>query len=64
MPMAKQSVYSTTVGDEPGTANGVSSGTQKDEAEYMLYSFDIQMEGRNACRQGDMMFHNKKNIVG
>ena len=64
MPMAKKSVYSSTIGDEPGTAKGVASGTQKDEAEYMLYSFDVQMEGRNACRQGDMMFHNKKNIVG
>lgn len=64
MPMAKGAVYSMTSGDEPGSVGGVISGKVKGEAEYMLYSFDVKMEGKNACRLGDPLWHNKKNIVG
>ena len=34
------------------------------EAEYMMYSFDVKFEGKNVCRLGDPLWHNKKNIVG
>lgn len=64
MPMAKGAKYSMTSGDEAGSIGGVISGKIKGEAEYLLYSFDVKMEGKNACRLGDPLFHNKKNIVG
>lgn len=64
MPMVKGAVYSKSSGDEAGVKKGLISGKQKDECEYMMYSFDIKMEGKNVCRMGDPMFHNKKNIMG
>lgn len=64
MAMVKGAKYSMTSGDEPGTVGGVISGKFKGEAEYMMYSFDVKFEGKNACRLGDPLWHNKKNIVG
>lgn len=64
MPMVKGAKYPMTMGDEPGTVGGVISGVTKGEAEFMLYSFDVKFEGKNVCRMGDPMFHNKKNIMG
>ncbi len=65
MPMVKGSTYMMTSADEAGTAGGgVVSNTFKGEAEFMMYSFDVKFEGKNACRLGDPMFQNKKNIMG
>lgn len=64
MPMAKGAKYSMTSGDEAGSIGGIISNKIKAEAEYMLYSFDVKMEGKNACRLGDALFHNQKNIMG
>jgi len=64
MPMVKGAVYSTSTGDEAGTAKGVVSGKTKGECEFMMYSFDVKFEGKNVCRLGDPLWHNKKNIVG
>ncbi len=65
MPMVKGAKYSTSTGDEAGTAGGgVLSNTTKGEAEFMVYSFNVMIEGKNACRLGDPMFQNKKNIMG
>ena len=65
MAMVKGAKYSMTSGDEAGSAGGgVISGKIKGEAEYMMYSFDVKFEGKNACRLGDPLWHNKKNIVG
>jgi hypothetical protein len=64
MPMVKGAKYKMTTGDEAGSAGGVLSSSTKGEAEYMLYSFDVKFEGKNVCRLGDAMFHNKKNIMG
>lgn len=64
MPMVKGATYSTSIGDEAGSAGGIISSTTKGEAEFMLYSFDIKFEGNNVCRLGDPLFHNKKNIMG
>ncbi|QDE67983.1 hypothetical protein BHS05_13815 [Myxococcus xanthus] len=64
MPMVKGAKYSLTAGDEAGSAGGVVSGSTKGEAEFMLYSFDVKFEGKNVCRMGDPLFHNKKNIMG
>ena len=64
MPMVKGAQYSTSTGDEAGTAKGVASGTTKGVCEFMMYSFDVKIEGKNVCRLGDPLFHNKKNIMG
>lgn len=64
MPMAKGAKYNMTSGDEAGSAQGVMSNSIKGEAEYMMYSFDVKLDGKNACRLGDPLFQNKKNIMG
>lgn len=64
MPMVKEAKYSKSEGDDQGSDGGVTSGTHLDVAEFMQYSFDIKMEGRNVCRLGDPLFHNKKNTSG
>jgi uncharacterized protein DUF4150 len=64
MPMVKGAKYSKTSGDEAGSIGGVVSGCNKGEAEFMMYSFDVKFEGKNVCRLGDPLFHNKKNIMG
>jgi hypothetical protein len=64
MPMVKGAKYVMTSGDEAGSAGGVVSGTIKGEAEFMMYSFDVKFDGKNVCRMGDPLFHNKKNIMG
>jgi uncharacterized protein DUF4150 len=42
----------------------VVSSKFKGKAEFILYSFDVKLDGKNACRMGDMMTHNDKNAVG
>jgi hypothetical protein len=64
MPMVKGAKYAKSSGDEAGTVGGVISGVNRSECEFMLYSFDVLFEGKNVCRLGDPLFHNKKNIMG
>lgn len=64
MPMVKGAKYSKSTGDQAGKRKGVASGTIKAECEFMMYSFDVKFEGKNVCRLGDPLFHNKKNIMG
>ncbi len=64
MPMVKDAKYALTSGDEAGSAGGVLSGVFAGEAEFSMYSFDVKLEGRNVCRLGDPLMHNKKNAVG
>ncbi len=64
MPMVKKAVYSRSSGDEPGVLKGVVSSDVMGVCEYMMYSFDVKFEGKNVCRMGDPLFHNKKNIMG
>lgn len=64
MAMVKGAKYSMTSGDEAGSVGGVISSKIKGEAEYLMYSFDVKFEGKNACRLGDPLWHNKKNIAG
>ncbi|MFL0802956.1 MAG: DUF4150 domain-containing protein [Agarilytica sp.] len=64
MPMVKGAKYSKSTGDQPGNKKGVASGTITDVCEYMMYSFDVKFEGKNVCRMGDPLFHNKKNTMG
>lgn len=64
MPMVKGAKYRKTSGDEPGTRGGVVSGVHRNVAEFTSYSFDVKLEGKNACRLGDTLFHNKRNVAG
>lgn len=58
--MLKGSNFSTSTGDEAGTAGGgVASNTTKGKAEFINYSFDVKVEGKNVPRLGDMMVQNK-----
>jgi hypothetical protein len=59
----KGSEFSLSNGDEPGTAGGVKSNTFIKEASWILYSFDVKIDGANACRLSDKMFHNHENTV-
>ncbi|OJH39238.1 DUF4150 domain-containing protein [Cystobacter ferrugineus] len=57
----KDSHFSTSTGDEAGTAGGVVSGKTKGKAEFVNYSFDVKIEGKNVARAFDLMLHNDKN---
>jgi hypothetical protein len=59
----KGSQYSMSSGDEPGTVGGVKSGVFKKATDWITYSFDVKMDGKNACRHTDKKFHNDKNTV-
>lgn len=59
----KPSDYARSTGDEPGTVGGVKSNTNMKEATWITYSFDVMMQGENACRHTDKMFHNHQNTV-
>ncbi len=59
----KGSEFSRCTGDEPGTAGGVKSSTNMKEATWILYSFDVKIEGKNACRLSDKMMMNHGNTA-
>lgn len=60
----KGSEYSRSTGDEAGTVGGVVSSTFIKEAKWILSSFNVKMDGKNACRSLDMMTHNHANTIG
>ena len=64
MVMIKGAKYMMSAGDEPGVAGGILSGTFKQECEFMMYSFNVMLDGQNVCRMADPLWHNKKNICG
>ncbi len=57
--MLKGSNFCTSTGDEAGAAGGVASNTTKGKAEFVNYSFDVKVEGKNVPRLGDLMLQNK-----
>jgi uncharacterized protein DUF4150 len=58
----KDSNFAISTGDEPGTAGGgVASAKIKGKAEFVNFSFDVKVEGKNVCRAMDLMLHNDKN---
>jgi uncharacterized Zn-binding protein involved in type VI secretion len=57
--MLKGSNFSTSTGDEAGALGGVASSCTKGKAEFINYSFDVKVEGKNTPRLGDMMLQNK-----
>ena len=63
MAAVKGSEFSRSNGDEAGVAGGVKSSTNMKEATWILYSFDVKLEGKNACRLADKMQMNHGNTV-
>jgi len=59
----KGSEFSLSNGDNPGVAGGVKSNTFMKESTWILYSFDVKMDGKNACRLTDKKFQNHQNTV-
>jgi len=59
----KGSEFSASNGDNAGVAGGVKSGTFMKESTWILYSFDVKMDGQNACRLTDKKFQNHGNTV-
>jgi Domain of unknown function (DUF4150) len=59
----KGSEFSLSNGDEAGTLGGVKSSTFMKESTWILYSFDVKIEGQNACRLTDKKFQNHENTA-
>jgi hypothetical protein len=57
----KDSNFMMSTGDEAGSLLGVASNKIKGKAEFVNFSFDVQIEGGNVPRAFDMMLHNEKN---
>jgi len=54
----KDSCFSRSEGDEPGTVGGVISGVNMGKATFVTYSVDVFAEGKNVARLGDTMLNN------
>jgi hypothetical protein len=57
----KDSNFMMSSGDEAGSLMGMISAKIKGKAEFVNFSFDVQIEGKNVPRAMDMMLHNDKN---
>jgi len=57
----ENSSFSMSTGDEAGSLMGVASNKIKGKAEFVNFSFDVQIEGKGVPRALDMMLHNDKN---
>ena len=57
----KDSNFMMSTGDEAGSLFGVASNKIKGKAEFVNYSFDVKVEGKNVARAFDLMLHNQKN---
>lgn len=57
----KDSNFMMSTGDEAGALLGIASSKIKGKAEFINFSFDVQVEGKNVPRAFDMMLHNDKN---
>lgn len=60
----KSSKIMVTNGDNSGVAGGVVSSTFMQEAEFIMSSLKVKLEGALAVRLGDATKHNNGNIVG
>jgi hypothetical protein len=59
----KGSEFSMSNGDNAGVAGGVKSSTFMKESTWILYSFDVKMDGEGACRLSDKKFQNHENTA-
>ena len=63
MAAIKGSKFASSSGDEPGSLGGIKSSTFKQASTWLLYSFDVKLDGANACRFSDKKFQNNENTV-
>lgn len=63
MAAIKGSKFAISSGDEPGSLGGVKSNTFKQASTWITYSFDVKLDGKNACRFSDKKFQNNENTV-
>lgn len=54
----KDSAFSKSTGDEPGTLGGIVSNVNRGKAKFALYSMDVKVEGLNVARLSDTMTMN------
>ncbi len=59
----KGSEFSMSNGDNAGVAGGVKSSTFMKESTWILYSFDVKIDGKSACRLTDKKFQNHENTA-
>jgi len=59
--LTDKSVIAQTSGDEPGTQNGIMSGTVRSQAAFAKGSVKVFIEGNAAVRLGDPTRHNGNN---
>ena len=57
----KDSNFMMSTGDEAGSLMGVASNKIKGKSEFVNFSFDVKVEGKNVARALDLMLHNDKN---
>lgn len=57
----KDTEFTPSHGDEPGTGGGVVSGVNMGWAKFTNYSQDVKFEGRNVARLSDPMMMNGNN---
>jgi hypothetical protein len=57
----KDSNFMISTGDEAGSVGGMVSNKIIGKAEFINYSFDVKIEGKNVARAFDLMLHNDKN---
>jgi len=63
--MLKDSEFRMSTGDEAGSAGGnMVTNKTKGPAKFIMYSFDVKVEGKNVPRQLDIMMHNASAISG
>jgi hypothetical protein len=63
MAAIKGSKFAMSSGDEPGSIGGVKSNTFKQASSWITYSFDVKLDGQNACRFSDKKFQNNENTA-
>jgi len=59
----KGSEFSLSNGDNAGVAGGIKSSTFMKESTWILYSFDVKMDGKNVARLTDKKFQNHENTA-
>jgi hypothetical protein len=63
MAATKGSKYAMSTGDEPGTLGGIKSSSFKKASTWIMYAFDVKLDGKNACRFTDKKFQNNENTI-
>ena len=56
--MLKDSNFKMSTGDEAGSVGGIVSNKIKGKAEFVNYSYDVKVEGKNVPRLVDLMLQN------